>query len=470
MARRVAWVAVGLMGLSTVLATGVARAEDLPWQAGAAKVDITPSGPVWLAGYAARKAPSEGVLHPIYARALAIRDAHGHTAVLLALDLVGVKAALSDRIRQAVAKQHAIEPGAIAVISSHTHGAPIPMDTPDRFNAYGISLEQSQPNVAWTAELERKAVEAATNAIAALRPAQLDHGVGKADFAMNRREPTATGFRIGVNPAGPTDKRVPVLRVRGTDGRLLAVAFGYACHCTTLGADMMKVHGDYAGHAQAALEAAHPGAVALFLTGCGGDQNPNPRGQPAQAEQYGRELAEAVGKVLDGQLNALSGDLRVATASPTVRFAGPTDRASYEKRRDEPNANRKSHARRMLDRLDRGEPIESEHAYPIQAFALGDRLTLLTLAGEVVVDYALRLEKELGGPDHPLWVVAYANDVFGYIPSRRVLEEGGYEGLEAFYYSPYPTPLASEVEETIVGEAGRLVRAVRVAPSPVGSP
>jgi hypothetical protein len=443
-----------------VLLAAAGEAGAAGWGAGAAKVDITPEKPVWLAGYAARKAPSEGVALPIAARALALRDEAGKTAMVLTVDLVGVKRPLTDRVKARIAEAHGLPPEAIALVASHTHGAPIPMDTPERTDAYGIDPASAAANVAWTKALEDRLVKAAGEAIAAIRPATLSHGTGEAPFAMNRREPLPNGgFKIGVNPLGPTDRRVPVLKVsasasEGDAAAPTAVVFGYACHCTTLGADMMRVHGDYAGIAAETIERAHPGTVALFLTGCGADANPYPRGRLAQAVTYGGQLADAVEAVLAGKdLRPLSGPLRVAAAEPTLRFAGPTDRASYEAIANDPRANagKKAHAARMLSRLERGQPIETTHPYPVQAFALGDALTIVTLAGEVVVDYALRVEAEREGKGPAVWIAAYANDVFGYVPSRRVLQEGGYEGGEAFYYSSYPTPLADDVEETIMG-------------------
>jgi nucleotide-binding universal stress UspA family protein len=84
----------------------------------------------------------------------------------------------------------------------------------------------------------------------------------------------------------------------------------------------------------------------------------------------------------------------------------------------------------------------------------------VALAGETVVDFSLRLKKEITGT--PLWVVGYSNDVFGYVPSLRVLKEGGYEGGDSLLFRPYPGPFAPEVEELIVhGEAATEI--VRVA-------
>src|SRR5208282_996489 len=111
-------------------------------------------------------------------------------------------------------------------------------------------------------------------------------------------------------------------------------------------------------------------------------------------------------------------------------FAGPTDRASYDKLLTDSNRGRQRHAKRMIEHIDQGRPVRAEYPhYSVHAFALGDQLTLVALSGEVVVDFAIRLQKELGGEKTPLWVAAYANDVIGYIPSVRVLREGGYEGV-----------------------------------------
>ena len=97
----------------------------------------------------------------------------------------------------------------------------------------------------------------------------------------------------------------------------------------------------------------------------------------------------------------------------------------------------------------------------MQAVALGDGLTIVALSGEVVVDYAIRLRNELGGERRSLWVAAYANDVIGYIPSVRILKEGGYEGGESFHGSTWPTPLAPDIEEIVIKAATEVVRKVR---------
>ena len=148
------------------------------------------------------------------------------------------------------------------------------------------------------------------------------------------------------------------------------------------------------------------------------------------AKAHGGELGEAVKFVLDhpALMTTLTGPLRSAFTETTLHFGGPTDRASYEKLLDDPNPGRQRHARRMIEAIDQGRPIRNDYPYAVQALALGDQLTMVALSGEVVVDYAIRLQKELGGEGRALWVAAYANDVVGYIPSLRVLKEGGLRG------------------------------------------
>lgn len=102
----------------------------------------------------------------------------------------------------------------------------------------------------------------------------------------------------------------------------------------------------------------------------------------------------------------------------------------------------------LLNDLDRGHPLKSTYAYPIGVWTIGDEVQFITLGGEVVVDFALRLKSELGG--NKTWVAGYAHDVMAYIPSRRVLREGGYEGRDAMVYYGLPTAWAPDVERLIV--------------------
>ena len=151
-------------------------------------------------------------------------------------------------------------------------------EPPDPARPASPASEGLENNIAYTRNLENKIVAAIDEAIGKMEPASLSYGIGRAHFALNRREPTAKGIKLGKNPAGPVDESVPILRVRKTDGKPLAILFGYACHNTTLRPDMMKIAADFAGYAQDRIEADFPGSIALFVTGCAGTPIPIPSG------------------------------------------------------------------------------------------------------------------------------------------------------------------------------------------------
>src|SRR5262249_8894705 len=153
-------------------------------------------------------------------------------------------------------------------------------------------------------------------------PARVSCSHARAGFAMNRRLPRPNGEPTNSpNPDGPVDHDVPVLRVDAADGSLRAILFGYACHNTTLTQMWSQYCGDSAGYAQQFLEAASPGALALFLTGCGGDQNPYPRGTLPLAQAHGRTLATAVEAALGTRMKPLTGAIQSAYAEIELRYA-----------------------------------------------------------------------------------------------------------------------------------------------------
>ncbi|HLJ96920.1 MAG TPA: PVC-type heme-binding CxxCH protein, partial [Gemmataceae bacterium] len=106
------------------------------------------------------------------------------------------------------------------------------------------------------------------------------------------------------------------------------------------------------------------------------------------------------------------------------------------------------HALVQLARLDRAESLRTKIDYQVQTWAFGDSLAMVFLPGEVVVDYGLRLKRELDGLR--LWINAYANDSPCYIPSERILKEGGYEGGGAMVYYDVPAPFKPGLEQHII--------------------
>jgi len=413
------------------------------YQAGVATVIITPKEPIYLAGYGSRTHPSEGVTMDLRAKALVIQDQAGQRTVIVTTDLIGLPRSIADPVAARIEKNYNVERAHLLLNSSHTHTGPLLAHNLSLM--FDLDAHNREVVERYSARLADDLVTLVGTAIGNLAPANLWFGNGQAHFAVNRREPTPSGMKIGVNPEGPTDPDVPVLKVTGADGALRVVVFGYACHNTTLTGEFYKIAGDYAGFAQRDIEKARPSATAMFLMLCGGDQNPNPRSTLELAEQHGAALAAEVMGVMAGKMQPVRGPVRAAFQIVDLDFA-PHTRETFESRLHDSDAVRVRHAQAMLHTYDQGQPIR-HYPYPVQAIAFGKDLTVLALGGEVVVDYALRVKKEYGSKG--IIVAAYSNDVMSYIPTGRVLKEGGYEADQSMLYYGQPGPYAQDVEDRI---------------------
>lgn len=420
------------------------------WAAGCAAVDITPADSLWMAGFARRTQASQGVALPLHAKALALRTGDGPPAVLVTADLLGITARLSAAVAARVEHRHGIPRANLLFNASHTHCGPV---VDEQLSvAYDLSAAHRTAIRAYTAALEDKLAAVIGDAVSRLRPARLSTTRGHAGFAANRR--------VAFSPDGPVDRSVPVLRVDAADGTAIALVFGYACHNTTLTDGFVQFHGDYAGVAQAALEARHPGTTALFVAGCGADANPTPRGTIDLVQQHGTALADAVDRALPAAAPLRPG-LRTAYAIVDLPFVGADAREEWRRGLKVEEVYLLRHAALMQEITARDGRLPEGQPAPVQVWRMGpgtSGLTLVALGGEVVVDYAHRLAREY--PQQQLWVAGYSNDVFGYLPSRRVRREGGYEGADAMVYYGRPGPFTEQVEELVVRKVGQLMAAV----------
>ncbi len=430
---------------------------------GVAKMDVTPGYPVRLPGYAGRKTESEGVLQKLWAKALAIGGDEGDgPAVMLTMDNCGVPENVTAEVAARLKAKAGIPRERVVICSSHTHTAPwldgflplhyvepIPPDHQDRIRRY-------------TRQATDKLVQVALQAIAARSPGRLAWAKGHVGFAANRRvlkEGKWAGF--GVNPDGPIDHSMPMLRVTDANGELLAVVANYACHCTTMSGN--SIHGDWAGCAQQYIEEDQPGAIAMISIGCGADTNPEPRSSTEATERHGRAFADEVKRLLAGSFEPLEQVPMAHLQWIELPFDTPPTQEEFEKRLaagQAPNASSNAkrygfHAQRMLEHIRRDGRLPATFRYPVTTWAFGNDLAMVFLPGEVVLDYVLRLKRELDADR--LWVTAYANDVPCYIPSRRILDEGGYETDSSMISYARPTRFAPALEDQIVATVKNLL-------------
>ncbi len=449
----------GLLGTALWFGPFSVRAAEpqSEWKGGAASVVITPDGPMWMAGYAARDKPSEGKVHDLNAKALALEDAQGARLVIVTLDLISVPREVRDWLEKQVGERYQLPPEGLLMNASHTHCGP-----EVRPNKVYLPKDRAEQCREYVDRLQEKLVELVGRALEDLAPVSLTYAHARAGFAMNRRTPTEKSFRNHPNPDGPVDHDVPVLQVETADDKLKAVLFGYACHSTTLG--FYQFCGDYSGFAKRYLEEAHPGMTALFMAGCGGDQNPYPRSELELCKHHGRALANGVETALQTYPRPVRGPLSMALDEVVLEFAEPPSREQLEKEAQSKNKWERQHAEELLTELEEAGKLRTTYPTLVQVVRFGEDLILVALPGEVVVDYSLRLKSELAGP--AVWVAGYSNDVFGYLPSLKVLTEGGYEGGGAMRYTSLPGPFAPSVEKLVVDKVHELAKKTQIAEGP----
>lgn len=422
---------------------------------GAARVDLTPELPIRLSGYPNRLTEAGRVEARLSARALAIGGDEGPgPTVLIVAEVIAIPETLTEAVIAAIQARRPLPRERIAVAVTHQHNGPAVAGTLPFLFSRDLPAEEIARVDAYTAFLRRQLVAVASAALADRRPARLAWARGRAGFAVNRRR-VVDGRHVGYTnqPGGVVDHDLPVLRAAGADGATRAVLLSYACHCTTLKGGENFVHPDWAGDAARRIEAAHPGAVAVVAIGCGADADPQPRGLAAVAG-HGRTLADEVARLLAGPMHPL-GAVATAGFRRLELPLAPVTRAALEARLAGPPAAAFA-ARKFLAELAAGRPLPTVVGYPVQAWRFAGGPAMVFLGGEVVADYGLRLKRELGAD--AVWVNAYANAVPCYLPSRRILAEGGYEAVDAMNFYGLPAPLADGVEERIVGAVHALLR------------
>lgn len=445
-----------------------------PWHAGIARADITPRETIWLAGWGSRTKPSQGVSHPIWAKALALKDRAGKLGVIVTADILGFSATMTAEIAGRVKKRYGLDRSQLILNASHNHSGPYTGDV--LFLYFTLDREQERVKERYTKWLLDRIVDLIGEAIRDLRPARLQFGQGLAGVGVNRRRARAGGRRL----AQVVDHDVPVLSVTSPGGQLRGIVFGYGCHPTCI--EDGKINGDWPGYAQTELETMHPGATAMFVQNCGGDINPLPRFRPGLGERYGFIIAAAVEQVLEsqardqqlsgqaqgGKLQGLAGPLRMAFTDAEIPFLRLPTREELRSLLAGRDGMRRREVEYQLSLLKNGDRRPRALRYPVHVWQFGVGLKFIALSSETVTDYSLRFKGEYG-PDNT-WVSGYNDDYWCYVPSRRVWEEGGYEGHTGMMECSLPGPFAPSVEEIIAETVEDLVQQTSGKPRPYPKP
>lgn len=385
-------------------------------RAGSAKVDITPEQ---VAGtrVTGHSRQVSGLRDPIRAGVLLLDD--GQTrAGIVTLDTIGAWEELVQQLRGNIEEATGVPGANLMVAASHNHSGPPWKDNPE-----------------WAQRVVARITAAAGQAAERMRPVSVGYAEDRISFGINRRGVIDGRAVVRLNPHGPNDPRVKVLRF--DDGKSLtpmAVLMHAVCHpCFFTWGDKGSppypdgyplMSADFPGEAQSFVEMIYGGQTdALFLQGCAGDIRPNLPGYPyrcadeADIQWAGRDLGGAVARaaarsVVREQLRQRERFLPIRVASQTITLPG------------------------------KQRPVDAE----LMAMKVGPYL-LLTMPGEPMVEYGFRLEEAIADRAIPI-IIGYANGNIGYIATEDAYDVGGYE--------PNRSRLEPAAERLILDALGRL--------------
>ncbi len=382
-----------------IAAAGLAAPAD--FRAGAARVDITPApdAALVMSGYAARTKGHTAIHDNLYVRAIAIDDGAGPAAIVSA-EVIGFGNAAWKRITERIEREAGMPAGRVLLAGVHTHGAP----------AVGTYGEQGSPNqAAYVAKLDDAVIEAVKNARAAMQPARIGWGTGRANVNVNRRARAAGGgWWLGVNPDGPSDKTVAVVRFDNAAGNPIAIFSNYAVHGTVMGQENLKITGDLPGATARFVERAFGGdVVAPWTSGAAGDQNAiyGPGNNFDQVEVLGEILGEEVVRVA-----------RSIETKPGARVQVGQTVITCPGQKLAPGTSRKERNFAFVD----ADPVDIR----LSLLRIGN-IALAGVSGEVLTRIGERLKKESRLP--ATIMVTHANGSSGYLPDDAAYDQVSYE-------------------------------------------
>jgi neutral ceramidase len=399
-----------------LLLTFASSAAAQSLRAAAVKVDITPQNSQWLLGYQARQ--STGVLDHIYHRVLAL-DAGGTPFYLISSDLSLFSPTFYDSVMRELHSKTGIDPKQVWWSVTHTHAAP-EVGPPDMYKAL-LGRSDHEWDREYTNLVTSALIDAVRSARDALEPARLTVGTTTANANLNRRARDVDGrISLGLNPDGPVDRQVNLLRVQRRDGTPIALVVNYAMHGTVMSGQNLKISGDAPGVVAAYVEQQIGGTV-LYVNGAAGNIAPIYSVYPDPSSGHLSQFRVLLGDRIVSAARSLKpgtdrvvirhGEQVVETPRrPDLEW--PDDLAAYA------SAGDRAHIR-----------------LPLRFVALNDTI-VWSAPVEMFCEIAMNI-REQSRFAHTFYF-GYTNGWFGYLPTSKAFEEGGYE--------PRTSPFTAQVE------------------------
>jgi hypothetical protein len=397
------------------------------FRAAAVKVDVTPKTTQWLLGYSARQ--STGVHDPIFHRVVALDD--GRTQFYLVVsDFCLYSPGLYDQVAAELETATGIKRKQFWWSVTHTHAAP-EIGPPAISKLFLGSRFNHEWDREYTQQVTSSLIQAIRDARSHLEPARLQTGVGMSLANINRRAKDADGkVTLGLNPDGPADRQIGLIRIEKNDGSLLALIANYAMHGTVLSGDNKLISGDAPGVVAAYLEQ-KLNATVLLVNGAAGNLAPIYSVYPTPGAGHLSQFRVLLGdRILEANKALPKGTPDVILDAEETVVETPLreglvwlpELASYARTSDS------------------GQTIVK---LPLRFLKINDT-AIWSAPVELFCEIAIRARN--ASPFPRTFYFGYTNGWFGYFPTAQAIAEGGYEPAT----SPFGPSAEKDLTEKVV--------------------
>jgi neutral ceramidase len=415
--------------ITFLLLAGLAAAAQKNFRAAVVKINITPNSPKQLLGYAARL--STGIHDSIYHRIIVLDD--GTTQFyLVSTEVCEFSPSEYENVASQLNKKLGIKPNNFWWSVTHTHSAP-EVGPPGLGEAFLGDRYEHSVDTAYTSFIGQSIIAGIEEARKKLEPAKLGAGWGFSQANINRRALDVDGkASLGLNPDGPVDRRIGLIRIEKQNGSPLALIVNYPIHGTVLGQESMVISGDAPGIVSQYVEE-KIGAPVLFINGAAGDLAPIYSVYPDFRSGHLMQFRVLLGdKIIDANKKLLSMTDSVKLTTGTITVEGPAKPGlkwpAYLK-----NYNRNTKEGTNLIRL------------PVKFLKINEDIGIWSTPLELFCEIANEIRDR--SPFPYTFYYGYTNGWLGYLPTESEWKYGGYE---VDVVSPYTPAMGRTLTESVV--------------------
>ena len=409
------------------------------------KQSITPAWPVNMGGYAFRTEKSKGVYEEIYSRCFLLDDGNGRT-LIVALDIVGLDREFVSKVKNKIEKAFGLKSEDILIHCTHSHSGPSTFPFPTFF---------SKPEKEYMDYLDQKIMVSVEKCMASTREGEVFVGSGETFIGMNRRWKTETGYMLKPNEKGSVDRNLTVLTVKNRRKEIEVVLFSCACHPTVMSYENLMISADYPGAACKYIEMLFPGCTAVFIQGAGADINPAVvTADRAYRKRYFSDV-EFMGRIIANDVANIvrlgMENICISLMNMLENISLPLDEFSENIFNDmliNGNETQKEYAANIFRFMESKEKPAREVDFQVGIYQLSPKFRIAALEGEICHGYGAGI-RSLFGKGMTL-VSGYSNGIISYIPTRKILMEGGYEAIANCSTYGLPACFEGNVEEVIL--------------------